>query len=180
MRLAILIADLLHGLVVLVCGCPLVALLVYLLVPGTQAAWVMGLSLVPLASVGAAVVVLDLHLVESHPWLLKWKFLWSSLLLLLPPVVGPLLWVGWGRGWVKQGMVKEQGAPSVPPAPPPAAAPRPRPIPLPVMTTFEVLAPDSQPRHPTILLPDFDTDEKTLQVLPQIRRVQETFYEEHL
>lgn len=102
MRLAVLIADLLHLLVLFACLVPFGGLAFCLAFRVAEPWLVMGLCLVPLVSTAAAAVVLDLHLIEHHPALQQMRVLWSCLLMLLPPVVGPLLWVGWGRRWLRQ------------------------------------------------------------------------------
>lgn len=185
MRLAVLIADLLHLLVVLTCLLPVGGAVLCLGFPVPEP-WVwMGLSLVPLVSTAAAAVVLDLQLIEYHPSLQQMRVMWSCLLMLFPPVVGPLLWLGWGRGWLQQQGLqpsktlegRNEGVPLPVRNPASAAATggqrhgTPRNVPAMLLTTFEALGPVS---------PEVPGEEQTVRVVPRPRPVTATFYDERL
>jgi hypothetical protein len=168
MRLAVLISDLLHLLLILSCLCPFAAVFVCVMMPSEHAVLLVGGSLIPFAATTAAVVVFDMHLLEHHPWLLKARLLWSCLLLLLPPLVGPLLWWGWGRRWINQSIVDG-----------PSESSR---VPSKSLETFPRVE-KAELRNPTILLPIENEEEKlqdanTLQVRPVVRKVKATIFEE--
>lgn len=101
MRTVVMLCDLLHLVMVLCCGGPLLALSLSLLDTGVPTSILLAFSVLPLLATMVAVQVFDMQLIGQLPKLER-RWLWRMGLLCVPLLVGPLFW--WrGRQWLLKG-----------------------------------------------------------------------------